>query len=65
MKYDVKLLRTIAIEKYGPSVIAPLSDDEVSEKILKEYTIVKDINNKKTYLISNHFLKESIILEDK
>ncbi len=65
MKYDVKLLRTIAIEKYGPSVIAPLSDDEVSEKILKEYTIVKDINNKKTYLISNHFLKESIILKDK
>ena len=65
MKYDIKLLRTIAIEKYGPSVIAPLSDDEVSEKILKEYTIVKDINNKKTYLISNHFLKESIILEDK
>lgn len=62
-KINPKALRKIAIDKFGCSVIASLDDNEVKDKIMHEYTLIKEVDSNKIYLIAKSQLNECIVVE--
>lgn len=62
-KINPKALRKIAIDKFGCSVIAFLDDNEVKDKIMHEYTLIKELDSNKIYLIAKSQLNECIVVE--
>ena len=58
-----KALRKIAIDRFGCNVIASLDDEEVRDKIMKDYVLIQEVNTNKVYLIAKSQLSECISIE--
>ena len=64
-KVDPKALRKIAINKLGYNIVAFLDDEEVKNKVMNDYVLIKNLEDNKIYLISKLQLKECICLDNK
>lgn len=62
-KVDPKALRKIAIKKFGCNVVASLDDEEVKDKVMKDYVLIQELNTNSVYLIAKSQLSECILLE--
>lgn len=62
-KVDPKALRKIAINKFGCNIIASLNDEEVRDKIMKDYVLIQEVNTARVYLIAKSQLSECISIE--
>ena len=65
-KVDPKALRKIAIKKFGCNVVASLDDEEVKDKVMKDYVLINEVHSKnRIYLISKRELSECISLDNR
>lgn len=64
-KVNPKALRKIAINKFGYNVVAFLDDEEVKNKVMNDYVLIKNLEDNKIYLISKLQLRECICLDNK
>lgn len=62
-KADPKALRKIAIKKFGCNVVASLDDEEVKDKVMKDYVLIQELSTNSVYLIAKSQLSECILLE--
>lgn len=62
-KVNPKYLRKIAIDKFGCNVVASLDDEEVRNKIMKDFVLIQEINTTRVYLIAKSQLSECISIE--
>ncbi|MBR2240091.1 MAG: hypothetical protein IKO49_03800 [Bacilli bacterium] len=62
-KVDPKALRKIAINKFGCNVVASLDDEEVKDKVMKDYVLIQELSTNSVYLIAKSQLSECISLE--